>query len=62
MSEILCFFTLSLLGQRSLTFLGESQKKSNDNEGMYLGGPDKAIKFEKVCLLIRSKVTAIHTV
>lgn len=64
MCIILFCFTLFLLGQRSSAFLGEFQKKSNDDDGMNLEGADrdKAIKFEKVCLLTTSKCIYIHSI
>lgn len=52
--RFLCFI-LFFLGRSSSAFIGELKKKSNDDEGMNLEGAarDKAIKFEKVCLLTK---------
>lgn len=51
------FLHLTILGRKSVTFSGESQKTPNEDEGRSLEVPDrdKAIKFEKACLLSITK-------
>lgn len=61
---LLLFHLLNILGRRSVTFSGESQKTPNEDEGINLEGPDreKAIKFERVYLLTNTRTLLLYTV
>ncbi len=57
------FHLLNILGRRSVTFSGKSQKTPYEDERMNLEGPDreKAIKFERVYLLT-NRTLLLYTV
>lgn len=54
----------NILGRRTVTFSGKSQRTPIEEEGINLEGldRDKPIKFEKVCFLTKTKILLLYTV